>query len=225
LGGITTLALTQAIILLALFFLVCAPVHEAAHGFVAWKKGDGTARLFGRVTLDPFAHFDPVGGSIFAVLVLFSVFTGGGGFVFGWAKPTPVNPYNLRGKYADSLVALAGPLSNLVLAVLFAIGFRIAWANGLYPSNDSLGDLVCLIMWMGITVNVSLLVFNLIPIPPLDGSHILLDMVSPRTRMEIQGFLTQYGMIFLLIVVMFLGQVIGPILRPIIGFLAGVPVY
>jgi Zn-dependent protease len=225
LGGVTTLALAQAVIWLALFFLICAPVHEAAHAWMAWKKGDGTAKLFGRISLDPLVHFDPVGGTLIAVLVMIGLLGGGGGFAFGWAKPTPVNPYNLRGRYAESLVALAGPASNLVLAAVFAIGFRIAWANGLVPRNDSVGDLICLVLWTGIQLNVVLLLFNLIPIPPLDGSHILLEALGPRTRMELQGLFAQYGVVLLVLVVFFAGQIIGPILRPIISLLAGIPVY
>ena len=223
-GGVTTLALAQAVIWLAIFFLVSAPVHEAAHAFIAWKMGDGTAKLFGRISLDPFVHFDPVGGTLLVAMVLIGLFTGGG-YAFGWAKPTPVNPYNLRGRHADSLVALAGPVSNLILAAIFAVGFRIAWANGLIPSNQSVGDLVCLVFWTGIQLNVVLMLFNLIPIPPLDGSHVLFDMVSPRTANDLRIFMNQYGLMVLVVFVLLAGQIIVPILRPIVSLLAGIPVY
>jgi Zn-dependent protease len=223
LGGVSTYELAVAVIWIALFFLVSGPVHECMHAFTAWKMGDGTAKLFGRVTLDPVAHFDPVGGGLLLISVLLGLFAGSP-IGFGWAKPTPVNPYNLRGRHADSWVSAAGPLSNLVLAIVFAIAFRIAWANGLHPSNDTIGDLVCLVFWIGIQLNIVLMLFNLIPIAPLDGSHVLLDMVSPRRAMEIRSFMNQYGLLLLVVVIMFAGQVISPILRPILSFLAGVPV-
>ena len=104
-------------IFMGLFLLISGPVHECAHAYTAWKLGDGTARLFGRVTLNPVAHFDPLG----AGMILLSSLAG---FGIGWAKPTPVNPYNLRGRYANTMVSVAGPLSNLALAMVFAIGLR-----------------------------------------------------------------------------------------------------
>ena len=221
--GITSLDVAHAVIWLALFFLVSAPVHECAHAFTAWKQGDGTAKLFGRVSLDPIVHFDPVGGSMLAGLVLLGLVSGFP-YAFGWAKPTPVNPYNLRGRYADSLVALAGPASNLALAAIFALGFRVMWAAGFFPTNDSVGDLVCFVFWTGIQINVVLMLFNLIPIPPLDGSHILLDLLSPRQANDLRMAMAQYGMILLIPIVLLGGQVIGPIIRPIMSLLAGVPV-
>jgi Zn-dependent protease len=224
LGGITTLALTQAILWLVIFFFISAPVHEAAHAYAAWKNGDGTAKLLGRISLDPFVHFDPIGGSAIILFVVFGLFSGGS-TAFGWAKPTPVEPRLFRGRNAVRIVSLAGIAANLVLAVLFAIGFRIAYGNGLYPMNDSVGDMICLVLWTGLQLNVGLALFNLIPVPPLDGSHVLLDLVSPRTAYDIQNFFNQYGMVLLLIAVLFGSWVIGPIARPIIGFLAGVPVY
>ena len=110
--------LAQIAAFLGIFFLISGPVHECAHAWTASKLGDNTARLFGRVTLNPIAHFDPIGGMMI-VLASFA------GFGIGWAKPTPVNPYNLRGRYADTLVSVAGPLSNLVIAAFFAIALRL----------------------------------------------------------------------------------------------------
>jgi Zn-dependent protease len=123
------------------------------------------------------------------------------------------------------MVAAAGPLSNLVLAALFGVGFRILWANGAFPDNTSILNMVELVMETGIILNVVLMVFNLIPIPPLDGSHVLFDFLDPRTSHEIQGPLNQYGL-FLLVLVIFLGgNIIFGIMRPIVNFLAGVPIY
>jgi Zn-dependent protease len=213
-------ALAETVIWVGLFFLISGPVHECAHAFTAWKLGDGTAKLFGRVSLDPIRHFDPIGGTLLVVSIALS----GGSFGFGWAKPTPVNPYNLRGRYADSMVALAGPLSNLALAAVFAVGFRIAYAAGASPDNHTTLDMVALVMLKGIELNVVLMLFNLIPIPPLDGSHVLFDVLSPRTAHDLRNFMNQYGFMILILVVLFAGRLIVPILVPIVNFLAGVPV-
>ena len=170
----------RTIIWIALFFLVAGPVHECAHAYTALRLGDGTARLFGRVSLDPIVHFDPVGG----MLLIFTAFLGlayGGGLAFGWAKPTPVNPYNLRGRYADARVAAAGPLSNLAMAAVFAVGFRILWSDGIYPDNTSALNMLQLVFVTGVSLNVVLMLFNLLPIAPLDGSHVLIDLLDPTT--------------------------------------------
>ena len=216
--------LAEAVILIALFTFLSGPVHEFAHAFTAWRLGDGTARASGRLTLDPFTHFDQIGGTLFAVSVVLGAL-GGSPIGFGWAKPTPVNPYNLRGRYADTFVAAAGPLSNLALAALFAVGFRIMWSNGFYPDNTSAANLVQLVCWEGMQLNVVLLLFNFIPIPPLDGSHVMFDLLDPRTAQDLRHFMNQYGLILLVVVIIFAGQLISPVVRPIVSFLAGVPVY
>ena len=140
--------------------------------------------MFGRVSLDPIKHFDPVGGTLLVASVVLSQ----GAMGFGWAKPTPVNPFNLRGRYADTVVAVAGPLSNLALAALFAVGFRIMWANGYDPDNTSALNMLQLVFWVGVQLNVALMVFNLLPIPPLDGSHVLLDLLDPNTANGLRVF-------------------------------------
>jgi Zn-dependent protease len=215
--------LSAAVIWIALFLLVSGPVHECAHAFVAWKCGDGTAKLFGRVSLDPVRHFDPVGGSLLVVSVLLSLVSRSGIGGLGWAKPTPVNPYNLRGRYADTLVAIAGPLSNLVLAALLAIGFRIMWASGAVPTNTSVANMVTLVFFIGVQLNVVLFLFNLIPVAPLDGSHVLLNFLSPRTAMDVRNFMNQYGMMLLVLVVILGWRFISPIATPIEEFLYGLP--
>ena len=214
--------IAEAVIWIGLFLLISGPVHECAHAFTAWKMGDGTAKLFGRVSLDPVRHFDPVGGGLLILSVVLGLINGTTGG-FGWAKPTPVNPYNLRGRYADTLVAAAGPLSNLALAAVFGIGFRILWAQGGYPDNTSVIDMATLVCFTGVWLNVVLMIFNLIPIPPLDGSHVLFDIVSPRTAMELRTFMNQYGIMLLVVVVVLAGQIITPIGRPIVSFLIGQP--
>ena len=218
----TSYHLASAVIFIGLFVLISGPVHECAHAFVAWRLGDGTAKLFGRVTLNPLVHFDQVGGTILIVSVALGALVGSP-FGFGGAKPTPVNPYNLRGRYANAMVAAAGPLTNLVLAALFAIPFRILLAQGIYPDNTSAIDMVQLICGTGIWLNVLLMVFNLIPIAPLDGSHVLLDFLSPRTANDVRNFMNQYGLMLLIVVILFAGRVLLPIAAPIANFLAGAP--
>jgi Zn-dependent protease len=218
---LTSLDLAQAVIFIAMFVLVSGPVHECAHAFVAWKLGDGTAKLFGRVSLDPIRHFDPVGGTLLIVSVMIGAISGSP-FGFGWAKPTPVNPYNLKGRYADTMVAVAGPLSNLVLAVICAIGFRILFSNGIYPDNTSPSNMVSLVFAVGIEINVVLMLFNLIPIPPLDGSHVLFDLLDSRTAQSVRAFMNQYGLMLLIVVILLAQKIIVPVLVPIVNFLAGV---
>ncbi len=213
--------MAQAVIFVAMFVLISGPVHECAHAYVAWRLGDSTAKMFGRISLDPIRHFDPVGGTLLIVSVMIGAISGSP-FGFGWAKPTPVNPYNLKGRYADTMVAVAGPLSNLALAIVFAIGFRILLASGIYPDNTSASNMVSLVFAVGIEINVVLMLFNLIPIPPLDGSHVLFDLLDPRTAQSVRTFMNQYGLMLLFLVVFLAGRIIVPILVPIVNFLAGV---
>jgi Zn-dependent protease len=219
---LTSFDLSQAVIFIGMFVLVSGPVHECAHAYVAWKLGDGTAKLFGRVSLDPIRHFDPVGGTLLIVSVMIGALSHNA-VGFGWAKPTPVNPLNLKGRYADTMVAVAGPLSNLVLAIVFAIGFRIMVSNGIYPDNTSVSNMVSLVFAVGIEINVVLMLFNLIPIAPLDGSHVLFDLLDPRTAQSVRSFMNQYGLMLLIVVVLLAQRIIFPVLIPIVNFLAGVP--
>lgn len=158
--------------------LIALSFHESAHAFVANRLGDPTARLAGRLTLNPFAHLDPWGT---LALILFRV---------GWGKPVPINPANFRSPRRDSiLVALAGPLSNLIVASFFAI---------LYRNLPSLGSLH-LLLSMIILINILLAVFNLIPIPPLDGSRILKIFISEANY----SILEQLGLPLLLGIIFF----------------------
>jgi Zn-dependent protease len=212
-----------AVIWLALFFLVAAPIHECAHAFTAWRLGDSTAKMFGRVSLDPVVHFDPVGGGLLIFSIVFGLLSGGGIIGFGWAKPTPVNPFNLRGRYANARVAAAGPISNLAMAAVFAVGFRFLLSQGVYPNNTSPLEMLQLVFFEGVYLNVVLMVFNLIPVPPLDGSHVLLDALDRRTAQTVARFMDQYGLMMLLAVVFLAGRLISPISDPIIRTLLGLP--
>ena len=180
------------LILAAIMLLVALPVHEFSHALVAYRMGDGTAKLLGRLTLNPIVHFDPMGGTLLLITLL-----SGYNFAFGWAKPTPVNPTNLRGgRTSDAWVALAGPLSNLCLAAAAAIPFRTMIATGV--DAPFLLD----ILYLFIQINVALMIFNLIPLPPLDGSHVLLALVDPRTSWQLRAVLQQYGSIILLALIL-----------------------
>jgi Zn-dependent protease len=216
-------------IFMGLFLLISGPVHECAHAYTAWKLGDGTARLFGRVTLNPIAHFDPLG----AGMILLSSLAG---FGIGWAKPTPVNPYNLRGRYANTMVSVAGPLSNLALAMVFAIGLRLlsgSWAfwGGTFYYDSTVPGAACVVLWIGVQLNVMLMLFNLLPVPPLDGSHVLFDVLDRETAARIQPMFNQYGIfLFILLILPILpnqtsiaGAVFERIGLPIMGLLVGVP--
>ena len=207
--------LVSAAIVVAIMLLVGLPVHEFSHALAAYRLGDGTAKLFGRLTLNPIAHFDPVGGILLAVTFLGSA-AAGSAFGFGWAKPTPVNPLNLMfGRRGEAIVAAAGPVSNLVLAIAGAIPLRYLIANPqLYLQIPLLYDVLDLF----VQINIILMLFNLIPIPPLDGSKVLFAFLDRRTEYQVRPILEQYGF-FILIFLFFLppgGSIGGRILFPIL---------
>ena len=177
---------------LAVMFLVAFPVHEFSHALAAYRLGDGTSKLMCRLTLDPRAHFDPMGGLLLAVTIMFT------GFGFGWAKPTPYNPMNLQGgRWGEAIISVAGPLSNLVLAIAAAIPLRYIYATNMdVPLLASFLDFF-------VFINLVLMIFNLIPIPPLDGSKVLFAFMDPQTAWRVRPILEQYG-ILILIAAMFL---------------------
>jgi Zn-dependent protease len=186
------------LVMIAIFLGIAFPVHEFAHAFVAYLRGDATAKLFGRLTLNPVVHFDPIGG----VMTIVSVFLGG--FLFGWAKPTPVNTINLRDRRNDEvLVALAGPASNLLMAILGAVLIRILVAVEV-PVPGLAGQA----LWLFVVFNVALAIFNLIPIPPLDGSTLLFRFLPAQQVWQLRPILAQYGIFVLLAVVLLGGRFI-----------------
>ena len=208
------------VIVVAIMLLVGFPVHEFAHALAAYRLGDSTARFMGRLTLNPVAHFDPLGGILLAVTFI------GSSFGFGWAKPTPVNPRNLEGgRYGEAIVAIAGPISNLVLAIAAALPLRFILAS---PSlQEQIPSIVLQVLVLFILINVVLMVFNLFPIPPLDGSKVLFAFLPPQVAWRWRPMLEQYGFILLLII-FFLppgdsigGKILFPIIDGILGFLVG----
>jgi Zn-dependent protease len=214
-----------AAIVVAIMLLVGLPVHEFSHALAAFRLGDGTAKLFGRLTLNPIAHFDPVGGVLLAVTFLGSA-AAGSAFGFGWAKPTPINPLNLMyGRRGEAIVAAAGPISNLVLAAAAAIPLRYLIATpDLYRQVPMLYEVLAYF----VQINIVLMLFNLIPVPPLDGSKVMFAFMDRRTEYQVRPLLEQYGF-FILIFLFFLppggsigGRILIPILDAIFNFLVGV---
>ena len=201
----------DTIILIAIFLLVAFPVHEFSHAYVAYRLGDGTAKMFGRLTLNPIVHFDPFGGLMLIISALYS------GLLFGWAKPTPVNPAMLRDRRnGEVYVALAGPASNLVMALIGAIVFRVgmdAWVT--------LPDLVSQVVYDFVYFNIALGFFNLIPIPPLDGSTLLFRFLDPRTAYQLRPVLNQYGFLILIVVILVAAHPIGTAILRVTNVLVG----
>jgi len=184
-------------------------IHELSHGFMADYLGDPTARLAGRLTLNPIKHLDPVGSVIVPIL------TSMAGFTFGWAKPVPYNPYNLKDKRrGEFLIAAAGPVSNLILAFVFGTIIRLT------AGLESMSSLIEISTFI-VIINIILAVFNLIPLPPLDGSK-LLFAILPNQYGRTRQLLETYSPIFVLIAVFFLWQIISPIIPVIFRIFTGV---
>lgn len=182
-------------------------VHEVSHGYAARALGDNTAEYAGRLTLNPVKHID-LWGSIIVPLILV---TTNAGFIIGWAKPVPVNPYNLRNqRFGEALVAAAGPGSNIAIAIIFGLALRF----GFIPLSAF--PVVAAI----VIINLVLAVFNLVPIPPLDGSKILFAFLPPHF-FHIRETLERYGLIFALIFVIFLWQLVAPAVELLFRLIVG----
>jgi len=202
-------------IFLIVVIIFSAVIHEVMHGVAADRLGDKTARYAGRLTLNPIPHLDPFGSVLLPIILAFS----GAPFFFAWAKPVPYNPFNLRpGRFSEAIVAAAGPLSNLVIALITGILMRIV----------TLAPEVTAVFFLIVVVNVMLFLFNLFPIPPLDGSKILSSLLPSgvgrvydqwRTRMEYNPFL---GMGLVLLVIIVFGQQFGGVVFRVARLIAGV---
>lgn len=193
-----------------IIFLLAVTIHEYSHGWMANRLGDPTARLLGRLTLNPLAHLDPIGSVVLPLLLIIT----NSPVVFGWAKPVPVEARNLRNPKEDMIwVGLAGPLSNLLAATLFALPFRIG-----FDPISIFGGIIILV----IVINLILAFFNLIPIPPLDGSRILSGLLSYQyayhySRIEPFGII----ILFLLLASGIFGRFILPMALTLTALLTG----
>ncbi|MBI4252918.1 site-2 protease family protein [Candidatus Uhrbacteria bacterium] len=200
-----------AIIVSVAAIFLAITVHEFSHGLMAYIQGDKTAYDSGRLTLNPIAHIDPIGTILIPGLLILS----GSPFLIGWAKPVPFNPHNLRsGRFGSFLVGLAGPLSNFIIAIIAAIALK-----ALFPALGVTNFLIIFLAQL-FFINIVLGTFNLIPVPPLDGSKILFNLLPPRFD-RIAEWLELYGF-YILIGILFFGQgVIGSIVHAVVGVFAG----
>jgi Zn-dependent protease len=195
----------------AIFFpilLMSIVIHEVAHAWQARREGDYTADQLGRITLNPIPHLDPIGSVLLPAILILS----NAPAFFGWAKPVPVNPANFRQYRAgDIRVSLAGIVSNLGLAALFTLlGAATAAVGG---AND-LGGILLFVCQMAVYVNLALAFFNLIPIPPLDGSHVVYQLLPPRFAEAYQSA-GRWGFLIILALVFFLPEVVQTLMTPV----------
>ena len=201
------------LIIILIFSVV---IHEVSHGAMANYLGDPTAKYAGRLTLNPLKHLDPLGSVILPIFLILMAKLTGGGIIFGWAKPVPINPYNFQDKkYGEAKVALSGPGSNLAVALVFGLTLRFIPALSVLPG-------LYLIFSYIVYINILLAVVNLLPIPPLDGSHIFFTFI-PSSMQNIKIFLSQFGFFILLFIIFFLFHWIGLIVNWIFTFIVGAP--
>ncbi len=199
--------LAQKLAIWALPVLFAITLHEVAHGWVARYLGDNTAAQQGRLSLNPMKHIDPIGTLLVPAVMLLM-----GGFLFGWAKPVPVNYRNLRNPKTDmALVAVAGPAVNLVMALGWGLGLKIALGQ---PHEEGLWLGLAQMSLAGISINLVLMVLNLLPMPPLDGGRVAVGLLPMKQAIALSK-IEPYGMV-ILIVAMATG-VLGQILGPLVG--------
>jgi Zn-dependent protease len=197
--------------------LLAISAHEAAHAWMSYKFGDDTARLLGRITLNPAAHIDPIGTLLIPIVGFVVSFMGGNFFLIGWGKPTPVNPLRWRQKdLANVMVSIAGILANLLIAMIGITIFKVLFLTTLGSHiPDSLLEPVILFLRLLVFMNVSLAVFNLLPFPPLDGSKVL-ETFLPESMQPVLAVLEQYGYIILMALMYF--GVFSLIITPVMVF-------
>jgi len=183
-------------ILILIFSVI---VHEVSHGYAAYFQGDNTAKYAGRLTLNPLKHLEWFGSFILPVISYFL-----GGFIIGWAKPVPFNPYNLRNqRWGEALVAIAGPAANVCLALFFGLLLRF----GAFATAD---PAFVTIIGTIVFINLVLATFNLVPIPPLDGSKVIFSFF-PNALRNVRPFFERYGFFILIFFIFFLWQFMLPI--------------
>lgn len=184
-------------------------IHEVSHGYAASILGDQTARYQGRLTLNPIKHLDPV-GSVAVPLILVLV---NAGFIFGWAKPVIYNPYNLRpGRWSEAAVAAAGPASNIVIALVFGLLIR----SGVV-ANPAFIEVTAMVVF----INILLAIFNLMPIPPLDGSKILYALF-PENSHKLRESLERYGLVLVLVFIFIGWQFVFPLVARVFSLITGI---
>ncbi len=196
--------------------LVALTIHEFAHGWVAYRMGDNTASDAGRLTFNPMAHLDPFG----ALMLMFGP--------FGWARPVPVNVYNLRDpKKGIFWVSAAGPLSNILLAVVVGLLVRFTGVLDMLPGSSS-ANYFKQFLFILVTLNLGIAFFNLLPIPPLDGSKILMSLLPGRQAQGYMRFAARAPQVFLILIMVewvlnipTISLVLGPLFRPFLGFWLG----
>ncbi len=190
-------------------FIFSVIIHEVAHGYVAYLQGDNTAKNAGRLTLNPIPHIDMFGSIILPVLLAIAHSP----MIIGWAKPVPFNPYNLRNqRWGEATVAIAGPLSNIIIAVIFGTIIRLGISATLFEPFAYI-----------VLINLVLATFNLIPIPPLDGSKILFAFL-PYSMQNVRNTLEQYGTFILIFFIFFLWQYLYPIISFQFGLVTGMAI-
>lgn len=209
--------LIPELVIYMVVLLLAISAHEAAHAWMSYKFGDDTARLLGRITLNPVAHTDPIGTLLIPIVGFVLGAMGGGALpLIGWGKPTPVNPLRWRRKdLANVMVSIAGILANLLIAIIGFALLKVVLRTSVGDSiPESLQEPVSLFLLRLLTMNVSLAVFNLLPFPPLDGSKVL-GTILPASAQPLLEMLDRYGYL-LLILLMYMGVfslILGPVMR------------